>query len=388
MNKPTGQAWRNWKRNRTRERERLGLAPNPGDWSSEWERCQENKESLVAEGIRHLQEEVIRLKKEALSSSVIRHEILKLSKTRPPIPGWLIERKPSAKSPGVPTLLLSDWHFGEVVDPDQIGGCNSYSLEIARKRAKRCIQSTIDLLTSHMVNPDYPGIVLALAGDMISGDIHDELRETNELASLPTVVDLFGVLTWAIETLADQFGNVFIPCVTGNHGRTTNKPRHKNRHHTNYDWLLYSLLEKRFESDDRIRFLVSDGADACYKIFRIRYLLTHGDQFRGGDGMIGALGPIIRGDHRKRGRNTQIGQSYDTMILGHWHQLIQMQRLIVNGSLVGYSEYAWDGNFPYEPPRQALWITHPEYGITFQMPVLVEEPVPDHPAKDWIAWRD
>lgn len=31
----------------------------------------------------------------------------------------------------------------------------------------------------------------------------------------------------------------------------------------------------------------------------ISYLLTHGDQFRGGDGVIGALGPIIRGDHKK-----------------------------------------------------------------------------------------
>lgn len=47
-----------------------------------------------------------------------------------------------------------------------------------------------------------------------------------------------------------------------------------------------------------------------------RYLLTHGDQFRDGDGMI-ARCPIIRGDHRQRSRNNQIDMAYDTMLLGH-----------------------------------------------------------------------
>lgn len=55
---------------------------------------------------------------------------------------------------------------------------------------------------------------------------------------------------------------------------------------------------------------------------------------------IRALGPIIRGDHKKRSRNSQIDLGYDTLLLGHWHQLIMLQRLIVNGSLKGYDEYA------------------------------------------------
>ena len=62
--------------------------------------------------------------------------------------------------------------------------------------------------------------------------------------------------------------------------------------------------------------------------------------------MIGALGPIIRGDHRKRSRNAQIDMEYDTMLCGHWHQLIQIERLIVNGSLKGYDEYAYSNNSP------------------------------------------
>lgn len=100
-----------------------------------------------------------------------------------------------------------------------------------------------------------------------------------------------------------------------------------------------------------------------------------------------ALGTIIRGDHKKHSRNRQIDLGYDTMMLGHWHQLIQLQRLIVNGSLKGYDEYANQGNFGFESPRQALWITDPKHGITFRMPVLVERGKP-HGEAGWVSWRE
>ena len=102
--------------------------------------------------------------------------------------------------------------------------------------------------------------------------------------------------------------------------------------------------------------------------------------------MIGALGPIIRGDHKKRSRNAQIDKEYDTLLLGHWHQLIQLQRLIVNGSLKGYDEYANQNNFGYEPPRQAMWITDATHGITFSAPVLVDRR-PSARSSEWIAWK-
>ena len=287
---------------------------------------------------------------------------------------------------GVPTLFCSDWHWGEVVDPRQINGVNEFNIEIAHRRARRTVETAITLLTDHMVDPKYPGIVFALGGDMMSGDIHEELSNTNELPVMPALVDLFGVLTWCIERLADRFGRVFVPCVTGNHGRNTHKPRAKQRNFSNFDWLLYTFLAKRFENDARVQFLIPDGTDAHWRIYDVRYCLTHGDQFRGGDGMIGALGPIIRGDHKKRSRNGQVDLGYDVLLLGHWHQLIQLQRLIVNGSLKGYDEYAASGNFGFERPQQALWITHPEHGITFSMPVHCDD-APAVKQREWLSWQ-
>ena len=39
-------------------------------------------------------------------------------------PAWLVRDSGAVKSPGVPTLFLSDLHWGEVVYPSQINGVN------------------------------------------------------------------------------------------------------------------------------------------------------------------------------------------------------------------------------------------------------------------------
>ena len=286
---------------------------------------------VMRDRIRSLESRLIAVKRETLDDHYVRNSIIGLVSAKPKIPGWMIQPSLGDKLPGVPTLFASDWHWGEVVDGAQIGNVNSYDIGIAQARAQALIERTITLLRDHVVCPDYPGIVFALGGDMLSGDIHDELVRTNALESMPTLLDLLGVMIWAIKTLADEFGKVFIPAVTGNHGRLTRKPMAKNRVFTNYDWLLYSLLEKHFENDERIRFMVPSGPDALYAVYGHRYLLTHGDQFRGGDGQIGAIGPITRGNKRKLARNTAIGADYDTMILGHWHQYMPLHRSIVNG---------------------------------------------------------
>jgi hypothetical protein len=335
--------------------------------------------------LRALRNQLAAFKREALDEEFVKRSILKMAEAHVEAPKWLISNRATKKSPGVPTLFASDLHWGEVVDPSQIGGVNEYDMAIANRRLRRMVEVTIDLLNNHMVNPEYPGIVFALGGDLVSGGIHEELMATDEREIMPVVLDLFGALAWCITTLADHFGRVFVPCVSGNHGRNTHKIRAKGRNYTSFDWLIYCFLAKRFEGDKRVSFLIPNGPDALYKVYNTRYLLTHGDQFRGGDGMIGALGPIIRGDHKKRGRQAQIGGDYEVMLLGHWHQLIQLQRLIVNGSLKGYDEYAYSNNFGYEPPRQALWVTHPSHGITFSMPVNVDEPRKIEQSS-WVSW--
>lgn len=335
-----------------------------------------------------LRKQVSMLEKQILTDARVESEIMKLTEaaraSQPP--AWLTQPRSKKERffAGVPTFFASDWHYGERVRAAEIGGLNEYNVAIANERAKTFIDIGVELLKDHMPRSQYDGCVLALGGDMISGDIHDELAQTNEVESIPAVLGLVDVLSASITRLLDEFGRVFVPCVTGNHGRMSRKPRAKRRNHTNFDWLLYNLLAVQFAKDKRVTFQIPEGPDAFHKIYNTRYLLTHGDQFRGGDGMIGAIGPIFRGDKKKRARNAETDSSYDVIYMGHWHQYIHLQQLIVNGSLKGYDEYAYASNFGYEPAQQALWVTHPTHGITFRMPVFVQRRAASGDA-NWVA---
>lgn len=300
------------------------------------------------------------------------------------LPAWTVKPSKDAHAPGVPTLLLSDFHWGERVFPKQVNNVNEYTVAIARERLRYCVETAIHLCRILDRDMRYPGIVVPLGGDMVSGAIHEELRASNEIPTMPVVLDLVDNLVPAIKTLADTFGAVFLPCVSGNHGRDTMKIYAKGRNHTSFDWLLYQFLARTLAHDKRITFYIPEGSDAYYRVYDHKYALTHGDQFRGGDGMIGALGPILRGDHKKRSRNSQIDQDYDTLMMGHWHQRIQLTRVIVNSCLKGYDEFAFTNNFPFEQPSQNLWITNPRYGITYDMPVYVD---PRHKVKptEWVS---
>lgn len=336
--------------------------------------------------VRTLTAQLAGIQREQLTDKYVREKVIGLSEAAPSVPEWVLQPRRSGESESVPTLFLSDLHWGEVVDPAEVHNANEYNLAIAHDRLRMCATSTIDLLRHHFGKMRYPGIVMPLGGDIVSGDIHEELTATNALAIMPTVLDVWGALVWMIETMADEFGRVFLPCVTGNHGRSTKFIRAKGRCHTSYEWLLYHFLAKHFEKDARIQFMIPTSPDCLYQVYGHRYLLTHGDQFRGGDGIIGPLGPLTRGNKKKQARNVSIHREYDTMIAGHWHTYISLMKLIVNSSLKGYDEYAASGNFDYEPPQQALWLTHPQRRITIAAPVQVDPKQMQLKDPEWVKW--
>jgi len=390
--RPTGQAWRNIKKKMYRARIAQGLNPIPeAGWEYEyWNHYVTgnspimNREPVEDEDVRVLQIEVERLKKQVLSEATVREVILGLAKPEVNPPGWLMGDSTGHKMNGVPTLMLSDLHWGEVVNPDEIGGVNEYNLEIAHNRLEKCFDTTIKLLRDYFKEANYPGIVIALGGDMVSGDIHEELRESNATQTMCAVLDLRDCLVDGIKAMADEFGKVFLPCVAGNHGRLDKKPRAKGRAFTNWDWMTFQLLEKAFEKDDRVQFLIPSGPDANYRIYNTRFCLTHGDQFRGGDGMIGHMGPLIRGDRKKRNRNSQVGLGFDVMLHGHFHTYSPGPMIVGNGSMIGYNEYANSGNFSYEDPKQALFMTHKDRGVIWHMAVnLADESKSHNP--EWVS---
>lgn len=335
--------------------------------------------------ITSLRREVKRLRKNELTIEEVRRYIFKLQDIKPTVPSWLISTKKRKVSiHGVPSLLLSDFHMGEVVVPEQVFGVNEFNLTIASERIRKVVENATDILTNHLKS-DYPGLVLLLNGDFVSGNIHEELLVSNEKPIMPVVIETYNSLIWAIETLAKTVPNIMVFCCHGNHSRTFKKPIHKNAALSSYDWLIYTMLDRYFRDNNKINFQIAPNDDIQFKIYNHGYRLTHGGQFRGGQGFLGHIAPVARGEIRKRLAAESYGQNYDTLIIGHFHSYGMFKHVITNGSLVGYSEYSMNNNFPYERPVQALWLTHPKHGITFSCPVFCTSEALKKP-KPWVSW--
>jgi hypothetical protein len=144
--------------------------------------------------IRQLETSISAQAKEDFNAEFIKRKIVKLMDAEVSIPEWVIRKPKGHNVTGIPTLLASDWHWGEVVDPAQVGGVNEYNLKIAQDRARAFIETSIDLLKNRFNNPKYEGVVFALGGDMFSGNIHEELATTNDMEVMPCVLDLWGTL--------------------------------------------------------------------------------------------------------------------------------------------------------------------------------------------------
>lgn len=286
-------------------------------------------------------------------------------------PSWTMRKPRAGGKAAIATAFLSDVHLDEVVRPEQINFVNAFDRTIAEQRLKRFFDNTIELAQDYIHGLTYEGLVLPLGGDLFSGIIHEELVETNAGTIFESLLYWCDPIVAGIRLLREAFGRVFLPCVVGNHGRRQRKPHAKNRAQDNFDFFFYHLLKKTLASDRNIEFAISDSADQPYTVYETRYLLTHGDQFRGGSGIAGMLSPLLLGDARKRERENAVRRPYDYLVMGHWHQLAFLRGLIVNGSVKGYDEYAFVSNFRFEPPRQAFWVTDTTHGVTITAPIHV-----------------
>jgi len=288
-------------------------------------------------------------------------------------PSWMAPRGSGKKKHATLTLLLSDTHFDEVVMPEEVGGLNKYDRRIAEIRLKLWADNAVKMARHYLSGVTYDGAVVRLGGDIFSGDIHEELAQTNADTMLGSVLHWSEQISAYLLMFADEFGKVHVPCVVGNHGRMSRKPRMKLRARTNFDWLLGKMIERHLSHDKRFTFDISENADTLVQIYGHGHLLTHGDQVSGGGGIGGIWPPIMRMRARKAQRAMDIGQPFGTLWMGHWHQYISTPYMIVNGSTKGLDEYAWLSNFGFEVPQQALAIVTPEHNITVQAPIFCQD---------------
>ncbi|MEW6258145.1 MAG: helix-turn-helix domain-containing protein [Pseudomonadota bacterium] len=340
--------------------------------------------------VRRLTRELRAAHRDGLDEEAVRAILGRISTAPEDPPDWLISppRGRGKGAPEVPMTIWSDWHLAENVSREETFGFGGYDLETGEARVRRLVESTINICRNHGPGR-YPGIIINALGDFVSGGLHPELAKTDLEESIPAALRCRDILVWALERMISEFGRVFVPCAAGNHGRATLKPEFKRYVFKNYDWLIYQLLARHFEGRKEIVFSIPSANEVRYQVYALRFLALHGDMLgvKGGDGIIGAIGPIMRGEIKTRGQAAASGREFDMLLMGHWHQELWLPRAIVANSLKGFDEYAKNAlrAAPSEP-SQPLWFVHPRRGITSRWSVKVD-PAPAAAGQEWVSWE-
>lgn len=304
----------------------------------------------------------------------------KLSEAKAPKP-LRIRRRQGKANDGTYVMLGSDWHVGERVRPDHVGGKNEYTPEIAQERAEQFFISNVRMLEIARAGWHIDKAVFWLGGDLMTGYIHEEYEEENFLSPVEEALLAQDILIRGIDYLLveSDLEEIIIPTSNGNHGRTQKKMRIATYAKNSFEWMLYHMLARHYEGENRLRFRIANGYNNVLDVYGVRLNFSHGDAVRGGGGVGGIAIPLLKRVSRIamgtplkwEGTDKAAAHYY---IEGHHHQTLNYGPLIKNGSLIGWNDFAeWLG-CGYEPPCQTSFVLDSKYtSINNYNPIFVEK---------------
>lgn len=266
--------------------------------------------------------------------------------------------------------LLSDAHVEERVRAGETPVGNEYNEAIADRSLARFFAGLEWLIKFHRTAFKIRDAVLWLGGDLITGHIHDELKENTSGTPIQTILWLRSRLVAGIDRLlADpEIENLLIPCSYGNHGRNTLKPYRALGAAHSYEWLLYQWLASHYAKEPRVQFLADESAHQYAKVYDFDLHFHHGDETNYGGGVGGVMIPL-----NKSVAQWNIAKRCHYHHFGHWHQYIDSGPITVNGSVIGFNAYAMSIKAAPEPPQQAFYLLDSKRGKTCKSPIWVRE---------------
>lgn len=279
----------------------------------------------------------------------------------PPVIKTPSARPKSGKRIATPVFLWSDWHFGETVTPEESLGENRYDLDVADVRASKLFDNCLWLRADMARTQSCDDTLLVIDGDMFSGDIHDELRETNAAGGLRAQADrcLGALITGVRAMAADTPGVLHVVCIGGNHGRLTKKQQIKNgtahsaEHIGVYDPLRRIVGEAHGKT--QIAWHIPPAERHIIEVHGWRVSTQHGTMIRSQGGIGGTLVPMTRWVTR--------AADADLYLFGHFHEADAYGKVIKNGSLIGESAYTkWLG-VESRPPEQVAFVLDVDRGV-------------------------
>jgi hypothetical protein len=256
-------------------------------------------------------------------------------------------------------LLLSDLHFGAMLDPREVP-LKYGTTEEARRLAAVVVQAG-------EYKPQYRDcstLMVHLAGDIIQNQLHDPRDGAPLAEQIATAIHL---LTQALTYLATKYKLVEVRCATGNHGRFVS--RHKERA-TFQKWdsietIIYFAVKTAIASIPNINMEIGYTPYYLYDSFGARGMVTHGDTvirpgFPGSSIDTKSVRSQINEFNAARVSHEQVS----LFAVGHVHtgSVVQMGNgavFISNGALIPPDPYAGSIGIHESVCGQTLWESVP-----------------------------
>lgn len=274
--------------------------------------------------------------------------------------------KKSHASPHEMVLCLSDAHYPEVVDPQVAMGL-TYNGDVCVRRLERIRDVT--LRYKQLRESSYPirKLTVAMLGDMLSGDIHEELEVTNQMPLAEALVKLAYYVHDMCVSFAKEFPAVELVVLPGNHPRQFKKPRFKQKTITNFEYILGHFIA----SLSRGAYTVNVPKDLVYvhPVFGYRIGMTHGDGVKSNSfAGIPFYGIKQRQDALQSLLRHLGADGIDYLLMGHFHRGTIMEgtdsTVIINGAVKGGDEYSLGSRLSSNEPMQYLLTFHEKHGLT------------------------
>ena len=255
----------------------------------------------------------------------------------------------------VAVVIASDWHYEERITPDSVNMLNDYSLSIADARIRNFFGNTVKVLQKEQRDSKINTMVLALLGDFITGNIHEDNVESSQLGVAEALWAVKSRIHSGVQFILDNSDvNLVIPCASGNHGRSTKKQRIANEHNNSFEWLIYKALAEAWGKHKRVQFMVGESYHTYIELFPgYTARFHHGHFVKYGGGVGGVTIPMNKAIAQwNRNRQVQLD------CCGHFHQFVDGGNFVVNGSLIGFSPYAVSIKGAYEKPSQTFFLVN------------------------------
>lgn len=284
--------------------------------------------------------------------------------------GKIVSVNSGEQTEATAVVLLSDWHVEEKVKSSMILYNNNYNLEIAKQRSEECFIGIVKLLKKEQSHKNIDTLVLGLLGDFITGNIHQEESPNLELGVAQAVCFAEELLIKGIQYILDNTNvKIICPCVVGNHSRITQKVYVSTEKDNSVETIIYYHIKKYFEKESRFELIMPDGPERLVEIYGLNFLFCHGHAgFRYSGGIGGLYVPVRRSIMTRYNR-----QQIDTVCLGHFHTFIQDSLFLVNGSMIGFSNFANYIKVAPEPPAQTFFLVDKRFKRrTITSPIIFE----------------